>query len=65
MNIVEEYEKEIEGKLVSITVHYEPDKEFPYYAISSPLNISGVGKTLIAAKEKCENAIKIDIRLNS
>jgi hypothetical protein len=63
MNIVEEYEKEIAGRLVSIVVKYEQANEFPYYAVSS-LNIDGAGKTVEEAKEKCENATKLDIIMN-
>ncbi|MCM3391451.1 MULTISPECIES: hypothetical protein [Cytobacillus] len=63
MNIVEEYEKEIAGRLVSIVVKYDEGKAFPYYAVSS-IKIDGAGKTIEEAKEKCENATKLDIILN-
>ncbi|ETI69376.1 protein kinase family protein [Neobacillus vireti] len=63
MNIVEEYEKEIAGRLVSIVVRHEQDKPLPYYAVSS-LNVDGSGKTLEEAKMKCENATKMEISMN-
>ncbi|TYS89297.1 hypothetical protein [Rossellomorea aquimaris] len=58
MNIVEEYDKEISGRLVSIEVRYEQGN-----AVSS-LNVDGSGKTLEEAKARCENATKMEIIMN-
>ncbi|TYR76052.1 hypothetical protein FZC79_07820 [Rossellomorea vietnamensis] len=63
MNIVEEYEKEIAGRLINIVVKHEQGKPFPYYAISS-LNVDGSGETLEEAKMKCESATKLEIIMN-
>ena len=63
MNIVERYETEFAETLVSIVVKYERDKPFPYLAVSS-LHVDGVGKSVEEAKEKCENATRIEINVN-
>jgi len=61
--IVEEYEKEIAGRFVSIVVKYEQDKPFPYSALST-LSVDGSGKTLKEAKVKCEDATRMEIIMN-
>lgn len=63
MKFIEEYEKELAGRFVSIVVRHDRGKPFPYYAISS-LNVDGYGKTLEEAKMKCENATKMEITMN-
>jgi len=63
MNIVEKYSKEIAGKVVEFTVECTENTEYPYY-VQSTLNVDGAGKTIVEAKEKCENATKMYIMMN-
>ncbi|MFI2857103.1 hypothetical protein ACH6EH_08155 [Paenibacillus sp. JSM ZJ436] len=58
--IIEEYEKVLVGKRVTITVKKTANSEFPYFAVSS-LKVSSAGMTLDEAKTKCENATKMEI----
>ncbi len=63
MITIEEYEKEIAGKIINIVVKYDQSLEFPYYVISS-INVDGAGSTLEEAKEKCEGATRMSILIN-
>lgn len=64
MALVEEYDKEIQGRSIRIAVHHYSDKPEPYYAISS-LDVDGAGSTIEDAKNKCENATKMEIQMNN
>lgn len=64
MQIIERYQKEIEGEWFEITVEHHLNHDFPYHAVSTPLNISGSGKTIEKARESCEGAVKIELKLN-
>jgi hypothetical protein len=63
--IVETYRVNIMSNEIDITVNETSNNEFPYYAVASYKKIDGAGKTVEEAKEKCEGAVRMDLRMNS